>query len=183
MNMTKKSFWQKITGGIRSSEDYDEYYESDEFEDVYEDEQYIENPPRHARQIQNDIIDEEEYEPQPEIQDTEFMELPVDVFQDAENIYLEAFIPGTSLDSLNIELSRDLITIEGERVSTFDLGEGGSVIYDELEWGKFARSINLPEEVDIDESKAVEVNGTLKVTMPKFNKSRRAKLTVKSLKK
>jgi len=108
--------------------------------------------------------------------------LPVDIYQDNDNIYIESFIPGVPLSVLNIELARDLITIQGERQSSSDTENITDFFYQELKWGAFTRSIVLPEEVDIDSAEAVEVNGVLKIKLPKFNKARKAKLDVKSLK-
>ncbi len=155
--MKKKSFWQKIIGTV--PEDEQEVYETFDM-DEYEE-------------------DEEEEEVVGEIHNTGVMELPVDVYDAGDNIIIEAFIPGVPLEELNIELAREQIIINGSYGSTHSAEE---YFIKELQRGDFERSISLPEEVDIDASSAVENSGVLKITLPKFNKSRRAKLQVKSLK-
>lgn len=162
--MFKKKFWQKITGASIIDDDYEEYEEYDEY-DEYEDGQVQDN------------LDED-------VQDNKATgELPVDIYQDDNNIYIEAFIPGVPIENIDIELSREMINIYGSRTNTKLDSNDFEYFYQELNWGDFERSIVLPEEIDIDESEAVEQNGVLKITLPKFNKSRKAKLKVKSVKK
>ncbi len=163
--MAKKSFWQKITGAVKA-EEY-EYEDFDEFEEEREDD--LQGYP------------DEDVAQSGMIEDNLLMELPVDVYHDAENIYIEAFIPGIQLNDLNIELSRELISISGSRQASRDL-DSTEYFANELEWGEFSRSLTLPEEVDIDSSSATESNGVLKIVLPKFNKLRKAKLIVKSAK-
>ncbi len=165
--MARKSFWQKITGAVKA-EDY-EYEDFEDFEEEQEQYDYREE----------ELGDTEFTESA--IDDKLLMELPVDVYHDDENIYIEAFVPGIKLSDLNIELSRELISISGSRQASRDL-ETSEHFLTELEWGEFSRSLTLPEEVDIDNSSATESNGVLKIVLPKFNKSRKAKLVVKPAK-
>ncbi len=170
--MAKKSFWQRITGAVKVDEyELDEF---EEFEDEFEDEDY--NDP-------NKFETEDEYLGEEQIlESSPSMELPLDVYHDSDNIYIEAFIPGVKLEDLDIELSREMISIRGSRQASRDL-ENTEFFTRELEWGDFTRSISLPEEVDIDSSSATESGGVLKIVLPKFNKLRKAKLTVKQAKR
>ena len=177
--MAKRTFWQKITGAVRAD---DELYE--EFEDVYEDDYYEDAGSSDEMRTTNETNRQtsDGYLSEQEIDSVPVMELPLDIYHDEDNIYIDAFIPGVSLEDINIELSREMISISGDRqVSKTDTQT--EYYARELQWGEFARSVSLPEEIDIDSSSAVEVAGVLKITLPKFNKSRKAKLTVKSIKK
>ncbi len=180
--MGKRTFWQKITGAMKADDvvydelnDYEDAYEDDEY---YQDDSLEDNDGGRGALEQNRIQSEQSQM----IETTPVMELPLDVYQDSDNIYITAFIPGVSLSNINIELSREMISIEGERVR-HDMEEVEEVFSQELEWGEFARTVSLPEEIDIDTSTATESAGVLHITLPKFNKSRKAKLTVKSIKK
>ena len=159
--MSKKSFWQKIIGTVPENEEvlYEEYDMTD-YNSREEDEETTSQ--------------EHEF-----IENTSVQELPVDVYQTEDDIIIEAFIAGMPLDELNIELARDSITINGNRKSNTTDEE---FFLQELNWGEFERIISLPEEVDIDAAEATEVSGVLKIVLPKFNKSRKAKLHVKSIK-
>jgi len=176
--MFKGKFWQKLTGAVRVDDEYDTY---DEFEDVY-DEYDNESTDIDDSYEDGTQRNESDFERSATIESNPVMELPFDMYSDNEKIYIEAFIPGVSIDKLNIELSREFISISGERLPYAD-DDNFEYISRELEWGEFTRSITLPEEVDIDSSSATESNGVLKIVLPKFNKLRKAKLTVKSLKK
>ncbi len=166
--MGKKSFWQKITGSVPDS-DFDEDYEYEEYEEYYDEDEVV--------------GDTSADDGEKQIDDTPLVqELPVDVYEQANNIIIEAFIPGVPLDNLDIELSREVINISGSKNRSVQDDEN-EYFYKELDWGAFSRTIMLPEEIDIDASTASESAGVLKIILPKFNKSRKAKLTVKSHKK
>ncbi len=168
--MARKSFWQKITGAVRV-DDIEEEFE--EFADEFQEEDY--------NLVEADGYTEEDINRQEGIVSSPSMDLPVDLYQDEEHIYIEAFIPGVSIDDLDIELSREYISISGVRQK--DSNSNAEYLIQELSWGEFSKAIELPEEVDIDSSRATENGGVLKITLPKFNKLRKAKLTVKSAKR
>ena len=57
------------------------------------------------------------------------------------------------------------LTIEGERKHE-EKKEEKDYFYQELSYGKFSRSMTVPEGVDADKVKAIFKNGVLEVTMP-----------------
>lgn len=156
--MKKKSFWQKVIGTV--PEDETDSYGMFEMEEYEEDE---------AVDMGDDMSEESE---------GGILELSVDLYDNGDDIILEAFIPGVSLEDLNIELAREQIHISGAIPDTVQTDK---YYVRELRKGDFERTISLPEEIDIDASTAVEYAGVLKITLPKFNKSRKAKLQVKSI--
>jgi HSP20 family protein len=105
-------------------------------------------------------------------------ELPVDVHQTPSEIVIRAFVAGVRPDELNISISRDMVVIEGSRMERSDIA-GGDYFTQELFWGSFARTILLPEEVDVDNSSASAKEGLLTVILPKLDKARQTKLRVK----
>ncbi len=168
--MAKKSFWQKLTGAVKVEDDYEEEFE--DFEDIY-DEEVSEYPHNNTESANDDQI----------IESAPVMELPIDLYHDQDNIYIDAFIPGVPISNINVELSREVITISGERSPESAQEPSFEYITQELSWGEFSRTLQLPEEVDIDTANAVEATGVLKITLPKFNKTRKTKLNVRSVKK
>ena len=146
-----RDFFNKITGHVD-----DEY---DAFEDIGRDD--IES-----------LWDEDET-PLDEDQ-----ALQVDVFQDEQNLYIKAFIPGINPDNLDVDISRDNITIKGQshRESTIS---DENYFQQELSWGSFMRSISLPREIDIENAQAKSNHGVLHLTLPKLDKDRRTKLQVR----
>ncbi|MCX6719230.1 MAG: Hsp20/alpha crystallin family protein [Candidatus Taylorbacteria bacterium] len=106
-------------------------------------------------------------------------ELTVDVYQTPEMIVVKSMIAGVRPEDLEVTITRDMIEIRGkreeERVSNED-----DYFVRELYWGSFSRSIQLPEEIDVDEAEAIEKHGLLILKLPKLDKKRQSKLKVKT---
>ena len=105
-------------------------------------------------------------------------QLPVDVYQTPSEIVIRTFVAGVRPDELNISISRDMVVIEGSRAER-DSVSGGDYFNRELFWGSFARTILLPQEVDVDNSSANAKDGLLTLILPKLDKARQTKLRVK----
>ena len=147
----KKSFFERITGTVRM-DDEDEVKEEKSTKGVVE-------------------WDEEE--------DKEG-ELTVDVYQTPEMIVIKAMIAGVRPEDLDISITRDLITIKGKREEE-KTAHDDDYFMRELYWGSFSRTITLPEEIDVDESEAIEKHGLLILKLPKLDKKRQSKLKVKMI--
>ena len=89
-----------------------------------------------------------------------------DLVEEGDHYVLRADVPGVSEDDVKVELEDDVLTISGERKSEHEQRDNG---YRRIEraWGRFARSLTLPEGVDADGIKARFENGVLEVTIPK----------------
>ena len=114
-----------------------------------------------------------------EIEDTE-AELTVDVFQTPEMIVVKAMIAGVRPEDLDINISRDMVTIKGKREEE-RLAREEDYFVKELYWGSFSRTVTLPEEIDVDESEAVEKHGLLILRLPKLDKKKQSKLKVRTI--
>jgi HSP20 family protein len=114
----------------------------------------------------------------PEVDEIEG-ELAVDVYQTPTHIVIKAMIAGVRPDDLDISITRDMVTVRGKRERHTE-GTAGDFFFQELYWGSFARTIVLPQEVEIEEAEAVEKHGLLIIRLPKLDKGRQAKLKVKS---
>ncbi len=106
-------------------------------------------------------------------------ELAVDVYQTPTHIVIKAMIAGVRPDELDVSITRDMVTIRGKRESHTE-GTAGEFFFQELYWGTFARTITLPQEVEIEEAEANEKHGLLVIRLPKLDKGRHAKLRVKA---
>jgi HSP20 family molecular chaperone IbpA len=107
-------------------------------------------------------------------------ELTVDVYQNNDTIFVKAMIAGVRPEDLDINISRDLITIRGKREEE-RLSSTDDYFIRELYWGSFSRTVSLPEEIDVDESEAIEKHGLLILRLPKLDKKRQSKLKVKTI--
>lgn len=114
-----------------------------------------------------------------ETADAQEGELPVDMFQTHDSIVIRALVAGVNPEDLDIAITRDMVTLKGERIESQEAPDE-DYYHRELFWGSFSRTILLPEEIIIDEAEAKEKHGLLEIILPKLDKERSARLTVKS---
>jgi len=105
-------------------------------------------------------------------------ELAVDVYQTPSAFIIESTIAGVNPENIDISLSPDSITIKGKREKEEKI-KTDNYIHQECYWGRFSRTIILPQEIDPDKTQASIKNGVLKITLPKLNKSKTKKIKVK----
>lgn len=105
-------------------------------------------------------------------------ELSVDVYQTPKEIIVKTMVAGVKPEDLDVQISRDMITIKGNREESRVVPED-DYFHRELYWGSFSRTILLPKEIEVEEAEAEEKNGLLVVTMPLIDKKKHTKLKVK----
>ena len=99
------------------------------------------------------------------------------VWEDVDNLYVEAELPGLELDDLEIYVSGgNLLSIQGERKQP----EAGSGTWHRQErgFGKFSRVYELPTEVDSDAVQATLKDGVLNATLPKRAEAKPRRISV-----
>ena len=106
-------------------------------------------------------------------------ELAVDIYQTPDAIVVKAMVAGVMPTSIDISLTREMLTISGQREDEREVEED-NYFQRELYWGSFSRTVLLPEEVDVDLAEASEKHGILMIRLPKINKKRQTKLKVRS---
>ena len=105
-------------------------------------------------------------------------QLTVDVYQNKDDIIVQSTVAGVNPEDLEVNITNEAVTIRGKR-ERMEKIEDKDYFYQECFWGRFSRSIILPQEVDPEKSTAVLKNGILIVQMPKLNRQRAKKLKVK----
>ncbi|MBI4034202.1 MAG: Hsp20/alpha crystallin family protein [Candidatus Brennerbacteria bacterium] len=113
-----------------------------------------------------------------ELDDESEGQLTVDVYADKDYIVVQSTVAGVDPEDLEINITNESVTIKGKREKTEKI-EDKNYFYQECFWGRFSRSIILPEEVDPEKSTAALKNGVLTVRMPKLNRKKAKKLKVK----
>jgi HSP20 family molecular chaperone IbpA len=167
-NKKKRSFFEKLTGSVKM----DEFEDDLDIEEEVEDDEYGSSP------LQNDSNYDEEgllIESESEA----LGELSVDVVNRDEEILIRAMVAGVKPHDLDVQISRDMITITGSREEIEEIEEQ-DYYHRELYWGSFSRNILLPEEIDVEESSAEEKHGMLEIHLPKIDKNKKTRLQVKS---
>ena len=106
-------------------------------------------------------------------------ELAVDIYQTPDAIVVKALVAGVQPQSIDISLTREMLTISGSREDEREV-EDDNYFQRELYWGSFSRTILLPEEVDVEVAEASEKHGILMIRLPKINKKKQTKLKVRS---
>ena len=154
MAKEKKSFFERLTGTVRMDE--------------------VEDAPR-----KNHLLVDEEDASWMEEEEKDG-ELTVDVYQTSDMIVIKAMIAGVRPEDLDINITRDLVTIKGKREEE-RIARDEDFFMRELYWGSFSRSITLPQEIDVDEAEAIEKHGLLILKLPKLDKKRQSKLKVKTI--
>ncbi len=160
----KPSFLERITGSVKGTAPKDDGF--DDQDPLHEDE--------HADEIS--VHGGPSWQDEENDQDGE---LPIDMYQTRDSIVIRALVAGVSPNDLNISITRDMVTLKGQREEVQEAPDE-DYYHRELFWGSFSRSIVLPEEIVIDEAEAKEKHGLLEIILPKLDKGRSARLTVKS---
>jgi HSP20 family protein len=92
--------------------------------------------------------------------------LTVDVYFKDNDLVIIAPIAGASLENIEILVDGDVLIIKGERMPPENIDPS---LYEHREcfWGPFSRTIILPKDLDLENTRAYYHNGILMVKIPK----------------
>ena len=103
----------------------------------------------------------------------------VDIFENTDQIVLEAELPGLSSEDVNISIENNVLTIHGER--KFEKkNEGDNFHRVERSYGSFTRSFTLPPTVSSDNVEANFDNGILRLQLAKREETKPRRIEIKS---
>lgn len=107
----------------------------------------------------------------------------LDIYQDKDNVVIEAPLAGINPEEVKISIENDVLTIEGQTEKKSEIDEK-DYYRKEVRYGTFHRSVALPTAVNGDKAKAVYEDGILKITVPKEErvKAKAVKVEVKKKK-
>ncbi len=164
--MNKPSFFSRLTGSS-ADQQYDDFLDDPQARHISFS---TKGPERHAQMPATESkTASEEAEG----------ELAVDVYQTPDSVVVKALIAGVQPATIDISLTREMLTISGVRSDEREVEEE-NYFQRELYWGAFSRTILLPEEVDVERAEATEKHGILMIRLPKINKKRETKLKVRA---
>lgn len=104
---------------------------------------------------------------------------PVNIRAGQEGLVLTAEVPGVNPDDLDVTIQRDLVSLKGRRPAE-TLEEGHAYTRRERFTEPFARTIQLPFEVDPQQAEAHYTNGVLTLRLSRPAEHKPARVTVKS---
>lgn len=102
---------------------------------------------------------------------------PLNVWEDAEAVYVQAELPGLDLKDLEMYVVGNQLTLKGERKA--QKPEKGVFHRQERTFGSFARVLTLPFAVNSEKVEARLENGVLQVKLAKHESVKPRKIPVK----
>lgn len=85
-------------------------------------------------------------------------QIPVDLYDDQDNYYVRAEMPGVMKSDVNLELDNAVLTITAERKIRTGDQEGVTTL---------SRTVSVAEDIQADKIKAMLADGVLSVSLPK----------------
>jgi len=92
--------------------------------------------------------------------------LPLDVTTTAEELVVEASLPGIKPEDVEITVENGTLTISGKTAEE-TRSEEGSYLVQEIRRGTFSRSVTLPNGLEPDKATATFEHGMLSLRIPK----------------
>jgi HSP20 family protein len=103
----------------------------------------------------------------------------VDIAESDGGIVVRIEVPGMSKDDVDVAVSGSVLEITGEKKQLVDEKKDDQS-HCERRFGRFKRSIELPDTADLDQVEAEQENGLLTVRIPKKAESISRRIEVKS---
>jgi HSP20 family protein len=91
----------------------------------------------------------------------------LDISETADEIRIEAEVPGIDPKDLDVAITGDTLTVSGEKQESTE-HKGDSFVRSERRFGSFRRSIRLPAPVDADKVAAEYKDGVLTIQLRKL---------------
>lgn len=97
-------------------------------------------------------------------------QMPVDMYETAEDVYVQAYLPGFRHDHVRTELNHNRLSIKAER----SLPQAGEYTWLHVEspYGVVYRSISIGPAIDAEKIEATWREGVLTVRLPKVEQAR-----------
>jgi HSP20 family protein len=105
--------------------------------------------------------------------------VPLDVYTSADEVVVEASLPGIKPEDVDITVEGDTLTLTGETQSSRN-EEDGSTVFREIRRGRFTRTLTLPSGLEPDKAKATFEDGILTVRIPKAEQVKPRQIKISS---
>lgn len=107
-----------------------------------------------------------------------FFTPPIDIYEGADGLVLEADLPGATEKTVTIQLEDNVLTLHARVPSPAP--EGARTLHEEYQVGDFYRSFILSDEVERSRITADLNNGVLRLTLPKAERAKTRRIEVRS---
>jgi len=95
----------------------------------------------------------------------------LDVYEEGDNLTVEAQLPGLQPDDIEVNVERGVLTISG-RTAAEPERQGRHYLVREQRAGQFSRSLQLPATYTADPSAATYEQGILRLVFPKSEQAK-----------
>jgi HSP20 family protein len=93
-------------------------------------------------------------------------QVAVDIREEGDAFYVDADVPGLSVEDIKVDIEKNILTLSGERkVEKEETKNNYRRV--ERQYGSFTRSFSLPETVDTENISADLKDGVLELRLPK----------------
>jgi len=100
------------------------------------------------------------------------------MFDREDKVVINAELPGMSKEDVDISLTGNILTIQGERKAEEEVKDEDYYCCERYR-GAFYRAIQLPSGLETDKIEATYDNGILEITLPKSSEVKPKKIEVK----
>lgn len=102
----------------------------------------------------------------------------LNVYETAKMFEITVELPGMKKEDFDISLDDNVLTISGERRATDGEENGRRYHRIESRFGRFSRSLPLPNVVDVENINAKYENGVLAISIPKLKEKAGRKIEI-----
>ncbi|GAA5194149.1 molecular chaperone Hsp18 [Arthrobacter gyeryongensis] len=104
--------------------------------------------------------------------------MPMDAWREGEDFVVAFDLPGVNVDSVDIDVERNVLTVKAERPDP--VGEGTELIASERPRGVFSRQLILGDALDTEGVKANYDAGVLTLRIPVAEKAKPRRIEIET---
>jgi HSP20 family protein len=104
--------------------------------------------------------------------------IAMDAYRRGSDVWVHLDLPGASVDSIDINLERNVLTVSAER--NWDREEGDQYYVAERRRGTFTRQVHLGDSLDGEHIEAAYRDGVLTLRIPIAEQAQPRKIAVKA---
>lgn len=104
-------------------------------------------------------------------ENAEKLSMPIELTDKGREFDIRAELPGIKKEDLDIDIEENYLKINAKKYDETN-EEDKNFKHSEFSYGEFSRTIQLPEEIDINKTEAKLEHGILKIVAPKMHKEK-----------
>ena len=104
-------------------------------------------------------------------EDAEKLSIPIEIADKEKEFDIKAELPGIKKEDLDIDIEENFLRINAKKIDETQ-EENKNYKHSEFSYGEFSRTIQLPEEIDIERTEAKLEHGILRIVAPKIHKEK-----------